>query len=173
MLVETSVLEDVDAFNAIRGELIDDCALARRIKYADRPIWLALSRSVVSQRAYESLGEFWRMVNRTAFTQLRYSLLALLATTGAMAVVFLIPLLTLALDLLTSTGPASIAAFLALVAMAAAYLPVVRFYELPVVWTLTLPLAATLYLLMTWSSAFNYWRGTRATWKNRAYGTSD
>jgi hypothetical protein len=26
-------------------------------------------------------------------------------------------------------------------------------------------------LAMTWSSALNYWRGTRATWKNRSYGS--
>jgi hypothetical protein len=47
----------------------------------------------------------------------------------------------------------------------------VRFYRLPVWWTLTLPAAATLFLAMTLDSALGYWRGTRATWKNRSYET--
>ena len=58
---------------------------------------------------------------------------------------------------------------LAVAAMAAAYAPLVRFYGLPSLWALTLPAAAALFLAMTWSSAVNYWRGTRATWKNRSY----
>jgi hypothetical protein len=34
---------------------------------------------------------------------------------------------------------------------------------------LSLPLAATLYLAMTWTSALRYWRGERSRWKNRVY----
>ncbi len=171
VLVETTVLRDVDAFHSIRGELIDDCALARRVKDAGRPIWLALSRSVCSTRPYRTLGEFWRMVSRTAFTQLRYSGVALLVTTAVMAVVFLAPVIILVAGG-APTGAASLIAAAAILAMAAAFLPAVRFYGLSPLWALSLPAAATLYLLMTWSSAFSYWRGTRATWKNRAYGTS-
>jgi hypothetical protein len=37
---------------------------------------------------------------------------------------------------------------------------------------LTLPLAAGLFLAMTWSSALNFWRGRRASWKARDYGRS-
>ena len=62
---------------------------------------------------------------------------------------------------------------LAWLAMAAAYWPTVRFYRLPAAWALGLPAAAALFLAMTWASAFGYWRGTRATWKNRAYGSTD
>jgi hypothetical protein len=57
-------------------------------------------------------------------------------------------------------------------ALSAAYRPVVSFYGLPVVWAATLPLAAALFLAMTWSSAVGYWRGTRASWKARDYARS-
>jgi hypothetical protein len=53
--------------------------------------------------------------------------------------------------------------------MALAYLPVVRFYRQPVLWTLTLPAAAVLFLAMTLESAAGYWRGRRAVWKGRTY----
>ena len=171
IFVQTAVLRDVGAFGSIHGELIDDCALARRVKDAGHPIWLGLSLSVDSRREYRTLGEFWQMVSRTAFTQLDFSLGALLATTLLMLAVFVAPVATLAADPSPTAGPASLAALVALVVMAAAYWPVVRFYGLSLPWVLTLPLAASLYLLMTWSSALNYWRGTRATWKNRNYDT--
>ena len=54
-------------------------------------------------------------------------------------------------------------------AIAAAYWPVVSFYRLSTAWAATLPLAGTLFLAMTWSSAIRYWSGTRATWKARDY----
>jgi hypothetical protein len=47
-------------------------------------------------------------------------------------------------------------------ALAAAYWPVVSFYRLPAAWAATLPVAAALFLAMTWTSAIGYWRGTRA-----------
>ena len=175
ILVETAVLKEVEAFGSIRGELIDDCSLARRVKHAGHPIWLALSRSVESRREYRTLAEFWETVSRTAFTQLGYSLGALLATTLLMLVVFVAPVAILVAELSAHDPPGSVTALgalAALVAMAGAYWPVARFYGLALPWVLTLPLAASLYLLMTWSSALNYWRGTRATWKNRDYDTN-
>jgi hypothetical protein len=62
---------------------------------------------------------------------------------------------------------------LALAAMAAAYLPTVRFYGLASAWALTLPLAGLFFLAMTITSALNYWRGIRAQWKRRSYAVSD
>lgn len=171
ILTEAEVLRDVGAFGSIRAELIDDCALADRVKSAGYPIWLGLSRSVSSRREYRTLGEFWRMVSRTAFTQLGFSVGALLATTALMIAVFAVPVAAFVADPVLRAGPASLIALVALVTMAAAYWPMVRFYRLSAPWALTLPLAAGLYLLMTWSSALNYWRGTHATWKNRSYDT--
>lgn len=171
MLVRTAVLRDVGAFGSIRGELIDDCALAHRVKQAGYPIWLAMSGSVESRREYRTFQDFWQMVTRTAFTQLGFSPAALLATSLLMLLAFVVPAAILVLDPYLTAGPASLAALAAVIAMALAYWPMVRFYELSWPWVLTLPLAASLYLLMTWGSALNYWRGTQATWKNRHYDT--
>jgi hypothetical protein len=106
------------------------------------------------------------MVSRTAFTQLKYSLSLLLLASLAMVVLFVAPPAALLSGPLSSVGLLGFAAWLA---MSAAYLPIVVFYRLPVLWTLTLPFAAMLFLAMTWDSAIAYWRGTRARWKDRAY----
>jgi hopene-associated glycosyltransferase HpnB len=175
MLVETHALRAIGGFAALRNALIDDCTLAARLRARGGRLVLGLSRSAQSLREYPHLGEFWSMVTRTAFTQLRYSTALLLATTLVMLVVFLAPLAALAIGIADGAASARIAGGIGLaglVLMALAYLPVVRFYRLPVVWSATLPAAGVLFLAMTWASAINYWRGTKARWKERSYEAS-
>lgn len=172
MLLRTAALRDIGGFAGVRGALIDDCTLAAALKRRGR-IWLGLSRAVRSHRAY-GFVDFWRMVRRSAYTQLRYSPVLLAATTLAMLVFFGVPVAApLAALAGLAPGVAGWLGLAALVGAALAYLPVVRFYGLPARWAATLPAAAALFLAMTWDSALHYWRGTRATWKNRDYETTN
>lgn len=175
MLVRTDQLRALGGFAAIRGALIDDCALAAALKEAGAATWLGMSHSARSLRVY-GLGDFWRMVSRSAYTQLRYSVIRLLVATVAMAATLLAPPVALVSALLApGTGTWHVGAWTAALgwlAMGAAYWPLVRFYRLSTVWALALPAAGALFLAMTWDSAFTYWRGTRATWKNRSYASS-
>ncbi len=168
MLIRTSELRGIGGFRRIRGALIDDCALAAEVKRRGNRIWIGLSQAVASRRAYPELSDFWQMVSRTAYTQLRYSFVLLLATTMVMTTLFAAPPVALVAG---ASIESAVLGGLALAAMATAYAPVVRFYRLPLSWTLSLPVAAMLFLAMTLSSAVACWRGTRATWKDRAYET--
>jgi hopene-associated glycosyltransferase HpnB len=172
MLVRTDVLRAIGGFAAIRGALIDDCTLAAALKRHSPPIWLGVSHSVRSLRVYGELHDFWSMVSRSAFTQLRYSTLLLLLATALMAVTLLVPVVGAVMAAITAEPRLAAVAVGAWLAMSAAYCPVIRFYRLPIGWAATLPFAAALFLAMTWSSAFSYWRGTRANWKSRAYDAS-
>ena len=166
ILIRTDVLREIGGFERIRGELIDDCSLAALVKNRARRVWLGLSHAVKSLREYATLVSFWEMVTRTAFTQLGYSAALLGLVTAIMLVMFVAPIAALV------AGPTPLARGVggaALLAMTGAYLPVVRYYRRPAAWTATLPVAALLFLAMTWSSALNYWRGVRAQWKNRDY----
>jgi hopene-associated glycosyltransferase HpnB len=169
LLVATRVLGEIGGFAAIRGALIDDCTLAARIKEKGYGTWLGLSHAVVSRRRYARLAEFWQMVSRTAFTQLKYSALLLLAVVAIMLTIFAGPIVAPFVD---ASPTVLVVSALALAAMVAAYSPTVHFYGLPWAWTLTLPLAGLLFLAMTVSSALNYWRGIRARWKSRSYAVS-
>ena len=51
-------------------------------------IWLGLTGSVDSLRAYSTFAEFSRMVSRSAFAELRYSPLRLAGAIGGMALVY-------------------------------------------------------------------------------------
>jgi hopene-associated glycosyltransferase HpnB len=169
ILVRTDVLRAIGGFVAIRGALIDDCTLAAAVKRHRPPIWLGMSHSVRSLRVYGELREFWRMVSRSAFTQLKYSTPLLLLATVLMAATLLAPVAG-ALAAGASGDPRiAVVGVGAWLAMSAAYWPVIRFYRLPAPWALTLPVAGALFLAMTWSSALDHWRGASARWKNRVY----
>ncbi|MBV9875774.1 MAG: glycosyltransferase [Verrucomicrobia bacterium] len=166
ILIRADKLEAIGGFGALRTSIIDDCELAKRVKQIGGKPWIGLTHSAKSQRPYPSLGSFWNMVARTAFTQLQYSALLLLLTTLLMVFVFWCPVLGLAHRSMIVRTTSSVG----LVSMWLAYLPVVRFYRQTPFLVITLPIVASLYLLMTWSSAVRYWRGQRSIWKGRSYG---
>ena len=165
VLMEASALDRIGGFGAIRGALIDDCALARAVKDAGFRTWIGVTSGAASHRAYPTLGAVWQMVARTAYTQLRYSPALLLLCTLLMALSFWAPIAGLA-------GPpaAQIAAAAGLLVMAVCYLPTLLYYRLSPAWALALPLIGTLYLAMTWHSAMRDWGGRRSEWKGRVYG---
>jgi hopene-associated glycosyltransferase HpnB len=165
ILLETKLVDEIGGFAALRGALIDDCTLARRVKDSGASTWVGLTHSVRSVRRYDRLEAIWNMVARSAFTQLHYSTAALLGCTAVFIAAFWLPLATL----LLADWPAQAVAGLAALAMIISYLPTLRFYRLGSGWALTLPLIGTLYLAMTWSSALRYWRGQRSRWKDRVY----
>lgn len=165
VLIRAGTLQAIGGFSALKASIIDDCELAKKVKQFGEKTWIGLTHSAKSQRPYPSLGSFWNMVARTAFTQLRYSVFLLLITTFLMVLVFWFP----ALGLTHRSMIARAASWLGLVSMWASYLPVVRFYRRTPFLVITLPLVALLYLLMTWSSAIRYWSGRRSVWKGRSY----
>ncbi|MCE7917595.1 MAG: glycosyltransferase, partial [Nitrosomonas sp. PRO5] len=170
ILVETGVLRSIDAFTSIHHALIDDCALAAQVKQAGFKTWIGLSHAVQSHRGYDSLAAIWNTVARTAFTQLHYSSLLLLLCTLIMSSMFWCAPLSAIIYTDTIFVVSSILAWLAMLIV---YTPVLRFYRSSPFWVIVLPLIGTLYLMMTWTSAFRYWRGVRAHWKNRRYETSE
>lgn len=169
ILIRTDMLRRIGGFAALRGALIDDCTLARRVKDAGGSTWLGLSHGVRAIRPYEGLAEIWNMVARTAFTQLHYSSALLMLCTVLMGLSFVIPVMAVLLP----GSDARTAGLAALLLMMASYFPVVRYYRLGWGWLVTLPLAAALYLGMTWTSALRYWRGERSRWKNRIYNRAE
>lgn len=169
ILVETRALEAVGAFSSLRDALIDDCTLARLVKERGYPTYIGLTRSATSHRRYPALADIWRMVSRTAFTQLRYSRLWLGVCTMLMIVCFLSPVV-----LLAAGEPATRwTAGAALLAMGLAYVPTLAYYGLSRLWALALPAVGLLFLAMTWDSARRYWQGERSSWRGRSYRRAD
>ena len=91
IVLRKAALERIGGISAIRGEVIDDCALAREVKRSGGSVWMGLTRKSVSLRAYSNFGEIRDLVARTAFTQLGYSSVVLLGTILGMLLTYLVP----------------------------------------------------------------------------------
>lgn len=165
LLVARDALESIGGFAALRGAVIDDCTLAACVKdKGRRAIWVGLSHSAVMLRSND-LPSLWRMVARTAFTQLRYSFALLLLCTAVMVLVFVVPVV----GLFMGTIDVRLVAIAALTMMAASYAPTALFYRQSPLVLFALPLAGVAFLLMTYTSALWYARGVRSQWKGRSY----
>ena len=158
ILIRADMLDRIGGIEAIRGELIDDCALARQVKQHG-PIWLGMSNETRSLRVYGSFASVWNMVARTAFTQLGHSTPMLLGAIAGMFVTYLAP------PLFTLAG--STMALAAWVCLSLAYVPMLRFYRQPVLLAPVLPVVALFYLGATIHSALQYWLGSGGQWKGR------
>ena len=165
ILIDRQTLNEIGGFAALKGALIDDCTLARRVKDNGHAIWTGLTHSALSQRHYDDLHSIWAMVARTAFTQLRYSTLLLLLCTLLMLSAFVMPLA----GLFSGIRACAILSCLIFLLMTISYFPTLKYYGVSIFWAATLPLTGLLYLLMTWWSAINHWRGKGASWKGRSY----
>ena len=164
MLIRPSALEAAGGIASIRNQIIDDCALARAVKRSGGRVWLGLTTDTTSTRRYGSFVEIERMISRTAFNQLRHSVLLLLGSAVGLAVTYLFPvaLLFAGNPLLAALGA------LCWVLMSWSFTPMVRFYGLNPMWALILPVSASFYLFATVHSAVKYWTGRGGEWKGRA-----
>lgn len=161
ILLRRSAYRRIGGCGSIRGELIDDCALARAVKRGGS-IWLGLTRETHSLRPYPHIADIWRMVARTAYTQLGRSPWVLAGTVLGLLVTYVVPP-----ALILAGGAAAWIAGAAWVAMSLAYAPMVRFYGLSPAWAPALPAVALVYLAATLDSARRHWRGMGGEWKGR------
>ena len=163
VLLKREALERIGGLTAVRGEVIDDCALARAVKRSGGAIWMGLTRKSVSLRTYTSFAEIRDLIARTAFTQLRYSNFLLIGTLLGMLVTYVTPVV-LTFSAQSVVWRLSLATW---AMMAITYLPTVRFYGLSPVGAPLLPVAAVFYSYATWLSAVRYWLGRGGQWKGR------
>jgi hopene-associated glycosyltransferase HpnB len=162
MLVQRKALKAAGGIAAIRSALIDDCALGKVLKQHGA-IWLGLADGVRSLRGYPKWGDVWRLIARSAFTQLRHSLPLLAVCVIGMALTFLAP------PLLSAASDLGVRVFglAAWALMALTYLPTLLYYRQPVWWAPLLPLTALFYLAATIDSARRHLTGRGGEWKGR------
>lgn len=163
ILIRPQALSNAGGIAAICSEIIDDCALARRVKRSGGRVWLGLSDATCSIRPYQSFSSVGSMISRTAFNQLQHSAFLLLFALLGLAVTYLAPpFLLLSGHLVPAIFGAA-----AWLLMAACFLPTVRLYRLNPLWSLVLPAIAVFYMGATVHSAFRFWSGKGGAWKGR------
>src|ERR1041384_259673 len=164
LLVRPAALQAAGGIAAIRHEVIDDCALAVRIKHSGGRLWLGATDTARSIRPYRSFSDVGSMISRTAFNQLRHSVLLLLLATIGMALTYLLPP---ALTLFSHHLGPEILGGTAWLLMSLSFIPILRMYRLNPLWSLALPLIALFYMGATFHSAWKYCSGRGGEWKGR------
>jgi len=106
-----------------------------------------------------------RLIARSAYAQLRFSPLQLVAMMAGLSLIFLAPPLLA----LFAAGAARWMGLAAWLAMVLAYQPVLRFYRRAPLWGLGLPVIALFYMLYTLDSAYQHVRRRGGQWKGRVH----
>jgi len=139
--------------------------------------WLGLSTGIRSRRPYPRLADLWDMIARSAYTQLRYSPIALAGTIAGLLWIYVLPPVAAIGGLLGvaagGDGQADViagAGLLSWAIMASTYVPVLRLYGLSSLRAVGLPLVAVLYAAMTVDSARRHRAGRGGEWKGRTVG---
>lgn len=167
VLVRREALARAGGIAALRGEVIDDCALGRAVKRGG-PIWLGLSTSERSVRPCTGIADVWNMVARSAYTQLACSPRRLAGTIAGLALLYLAPPLAVLLWPWHGDAAAGALGAAAWALSAATFVPTLALYGRPAAAALGLPLAGILYAAMTIDSARRHRRARGATWKGRS-----
>jgi hopene-associated glycosyltransferase HpnB len=160
VLIRRAALARVGGIASLAGALIDDVALATRVKRGGR-IWLGHSTLARSVRPYPHWADVWRMIARSAYVQLKCSPIILIGSMFGMALLFLVP----PIAMLKGSGIGG----LAWIVMAITFWPTLRRFGLSPLWTPALPLIACFYMAATIGSALDHHRGRGVVWKSRAY----
>ncbi len=168
ILLRRAALERIGGLASIRNEVIDDCALARVVKETGGQIWMGVTRESVSLREYKTFAEIRDLIARTAFTQLGYSFLLLVATLLGLFVTYGLPWILF----FAGEDPAWLLGSTAASLMTVTFLFTVKFYNRLALWALSLPFAAGFYGYATFLSAIRFWLGRGAQWKGRSQAPS-
>jgi hopene-associated glycosyltransferase HpnB len=164
MLIRREMLERIGGIESVRSALIDDCALAKRVKDAGGSIWLGTSPlDIRSVRGYGHPSDVRAMISRSAFAQLKHSTALRVATIFGMAIVYVVPVMAVFrgdwLVMISGVVAWALSAFI--------FLPVLREYRVPRWMAFSLPGVALFYAAATIESALRYWTGRGGEWKGR------
>jgi chlorobactene glucosyltransferase len=178
-LIRRGVYDAVGGHAAVRGEIVEDRAIAELVKRQGYRLLIADGRSFVNTRMYTSLPEMWEGWTKNIFLGLRHQpTLMALGVFGALlallAALFLPvwPLLGWA-AFLRGGGPSALAVILESL-IVWGYLLCQRakashWFDIPAWYSLTLPLGSAIFAAMMFASAWKVRSGRGVTWKGRTY----
>jgi hopene-associated glycosyltransferase HpnB len=168
ILCKSQIFKQKNLYESIQNKVIDDCNIAKFFK-KEGTIWLGLTNLVKSRRTYKNLGEIWKMVSRTAFEQLNFSIIILLICCLGMFLIYLTPYIILAISVFDLEKNLMIINLLTIFLMTIVFIPIMKFYKVDQKYLAFIPLFSSLYIIMTCSSAINHFSKKGNKWKGRSY----
>ena len=168
ILCKSDIFKQENLYESIKDKVIDDCNIAKIIKNRGR-IWLGLTNCVKSRRTYQNLNEIWKMVSRTAFEQLNFSITILIICCLGMFTIYLTPYIFLVISILALEKELIIINLLTVCLITLVFIPVMKFYKVSKKYLVFIPFFSSLFIMMTCSSAINHYSKRGNKWKGRSY----
>jgi len=169
ILVARDAYDAVGGHAGVAGEVLEDVALARRVKATGARIAFVDGADLVAARMYTNLPEIRRGWTKNLYRLRGRRPLAALASLLELGVTLVWPAVGAAAPLLT--GPAGVGwiAALALGVVLAAEVPFRAWRGHDARWSPTAPLGAALVAAFLLESAARDWLGLGVRWKDRRY----
>ena len=165
---DISIFKKKNLFELIKNKLIDDCNLAKEIKKIGA-IWLGLSEKVKSNRKYKNLKSIWKMVERCAYEQLGKSILILFFTILMMIVIYLIWFIGFIIGIRTNNIEVVVLSLFVFTISSIVFFPTIKFYKISYIYCFLGFISSMFYILMTITSAKNYYLKSGSVWRGRKY----
>jgi chlorobactene glucosyltransferase len=167
-LVRRSDYERLGGHEAVRSEVLEDVAIARRFRVAGWPIRLAWAPGLAQTRMYRDRHEMFegllKNVHDTEFSAARQAGFAF-----GLVALFWAPLVLLPLGLLWGSLPTVVAGAVLAVALFGKHAVFARAVGAPARYGLLFPVAVGFYLALVLTSLGRGLRGGSVRWKGRAY----
>ena len=174
LLVRRSVYFAVGGHAAVRGEICEDSALARRLKQAGFSLRLFGGERLIRTRMYADLPSLWQGLVKNAADTFGGPVRTTAAVLGCLAVGWATPALPILAAVAFHARPGSVdLAALVLAACAsltvlAAELAAMRYFRIPWWYAILFPLASTAAASLGLASVLAHARGC-VVWKGRIY----
>ena len=109
------------------------------------------------------------MVSRTAFEQLKNSILLLFFSIIGLLIIYIVPFLNLFIFNHYDNTLLYYLNFINITMIILVIVPTIKFYNLPPHYYFSVPFSALIYTLMTVNSAYNFFFKKGNVWKGRKY----
>jgi chlorobactene glucosyltransferase len=173
-LINRTVLDRVDGYEALKDEVMEDVRLAERIKHSGARLLVEHAPALIRTRMYSTFAEMWECSTKNWFSGVNFSLLFALYCVCSMYVVAVIPsliALTSAIAILSgvSTGfwTVFIPAVLSWLLQVTVIAIVSNRSDVSLFYALTTPLGLAVMYAMLLDSSIRISSGRGVVWKGR------
>lgn len=173
ILIRRDVYLTVGGHAAVRGEICEDTALARRVKRAGHPLRVLAAEHLARTRMYQDLPSLWEGFSKNAVEIMGDAPRTLAVAAAGLLIGWTAPLLPLALGIAAWRHPSAAGAIgfgLALagsLAVLGIHMGTLRHFRAPTALGLLFPLGMTAASALAWHSVRLH-RVGQVTWKGRA-----
>ncbi|HYA10792.1 MAG TPA: glycosyltransferase [Thermoplasmata archaeon] len=171
-LVRRTDYEALGGHAAVRGRVIEDVAIARRVRAAGGRIRLAWAPELATTRMYRDRHEMFEGVLRTVHGP-EFSAARQAGFVAGLVGFFWAPLAVLPVGLATGSLPVAVAGAILAVALFAKHAVFTRAVGAPAAYGLLFPVAVGFYVVAVLTSLVRGVRGGTVTWKGRAYALGE